>query len=401
MTHGGTADAGADGDSHRWAYGWRRVMLGTGMLVFPALTVGGVAHTASGTAAVAGYTSVGAFVVCYVLTSVAMARGRQRRAELLAAALTALFMAALPFAHADAFFLATVVVSCVAVLRPGWATAAVLTGTLGAVLLPWAVRPWHSGPGWFQALALLFTSLTVRAFSEIATTNRALVAARAEVARLASEAERNRIARDLHDLLGHSLTAITVKSRLAQRLAEKDPDASLAEMAAVENLSRQALADVRAAVSGYREVTLAAELARGRELLRAAGVVADLPSATDSVAQAHRELFGWVVREGLTNVVRHARATRCTVLVADTAVEIRDDGRGGGVSGQGNGKGLAGLRERVAVAGGSVEAGPLSPRGWRLRVSVPPEGRRPHDRVREGREGRAAPEVPEAREGNS
>ncbi|WP_326847120.1 sensor histidine kinase [Streptomyces kaniharaensis] len=377
----------ADPDSHRWAHGWRRIMLATGMLIYPGLTALGVAHTASGAGAIAGYAIVAAFTGCYVITGVAVARGRSRHAELMAVVLAALFVAVLPFAHADAFFLGTGVVSFVSVLRPDWAARALAIGTLGAILLPWAVRPWHSGPGWFQALALLFTSLTVRAFSEIATTNRALVAARAEVARLASEAERNRIARDLHDLLGHSLTAITVKSRLAQRLAGKDAGQSLAEMAAVENLSRQALADVRAAVSGYREVTLAAELARGRELLRAAGVVADLPHATDSVAPANRELFGWVVREGLTNVVRHARANRCTVVVGDGSVEIRDDGRGTG-PGAGDGKGLAGLRERVAAAGGSVEAGPLSPRGWRLRVTVPSDTRRhlrpPHDPVREG-----------------
>ncbi|MGW2254240.1 sensor histidine kinase [Kitasatospora sp. NPDC001660] len=376
-------DEGPDSGSHRWAYGWRRVMLATGMLIYPALTALGVSNTVAGTRAVAGYAVVAAFAVCYVAGGIALARGRRRQAELLTAVEAALFVAALPFAHADAFFLATGVVSFVAVLFPDRATAAVAIGTAGAIVLPWAVRPWHTGPGWFQALGLLFSSLTVRGFSEIATTNRELVAARAEVARLASEAERNRIARDLHDLLGHSLTAITVKSRLAQRLAVKDLDQAVEEMAAVEGLSRQALADVRAAVSGYREVTLAAELARGRELLRAAGVVADLPGATDAVSPAHRELFGWVVREGLTNVVRHARASRCTVLVADASVEIRDDGPGAG-PGVGDGKGLAGLRERVAAAGGSVEAGPLSPRGWRLRVTVPAVSRRPHQPVREG-----------------
>ncbi|MFE3506460.1 sensor histidine kinase, partial [Kitasatospora sp. NPDC059160] len=272
-------------------------------------------------------------------------------------------------------------VSVVAVLWRKYTVPVVAGGTLAALLLPWAVPAWHTGPGGFQALALLFTSLTCGAFAEIAATNQALVAARAEVARLASEAERNRIARDLHDLLGHSLTAITVKSRLAQRLAVKDVDQAVAEMSAVETLSRQALADVRAAVSGYREVTVTGELARGRELLRAAGVVADLPSAADAVGPDQRELFGWVLREGLTNVVRHARAARCSVLLTATSVEIRDDGRGAaggpGAGLVGGGKGLTGLRERVAAAGGTVEAGPLDPRGWRLLVTVRPPDSRP------------------------
>jgi two-component system sensor histidine kinase DesK len=214
--------------------------------------------------------------------------------------------------------------------------------------------------------------MTVFGFREIALSNRALVEARAEVARLASEAERARIARDLHDLLGHSLTVITVKSGLARRLAENGSPRALEEIAAVEGLSRQALTDVRAAVSGYREVTLASELARGRELLRAAGVVADLPTATDMVDAGHHELFGWIVREGITNVVRHARATRCTVTLSPYGVEIRDDGTGAPAAG---GAGLTGLRERVAAAGGTVEAGPVEagpdgPRGWLLRVTL-------------------------------
>ncbi|MFH9347808.1 sensor histidine kinase [Kitasatospora sp. NPDC017646] len=357
--------------AHSWAGGWRRIMLGTGMLVFPTLTAVAVSGDVGGSAAVAGFAVVIAFCLCYVLLALALGPERRSFVKPLLAVMTVLFLASLPFAHADAFYLATVIVSVVVVLWRQHTLRAVAAGTLAALLVPWAVPAWHTGPGGFQALALLFTSLTCGAFAEIADTNRALVAARAEVARLASEAERNRIARDLHDLLGHSLTAITVKSRLAQRLAPKDLDQAVAEMTAVESLSRQALTDVRAAVTGYREVTIAGELARGRELLRAAGVVADLPKAADAVGPEHRELFGWVVREGITNVVRHARASRCSVLLTATSVEIRDDGPGGGGLGLiGAGKGLTGLRERVAAAGGTVDAGPLDPRGWRLLVTV-------------------------------
>ncbi|MFD5468114.1 sensor histidine kinase [Kitasatospora sp. NPDC127059] len=365
-----------------WAGGVRRILLGAGMLVFPALTAMAMSGNVGGSAAVAGYAVVVAFCLCYVLLAIVVGRAggryRARWIEALLAAMAALFLAALPSAHEDAFFLATVLVSAVAVLWGRHALKAAAAGALAALLVPWAVPAWHTGPGGFQALALLFTSLTCGAFAEIAATNQALVAARAEVARLASEAERNRIARDLHDLLGHSLTAITVKSRLAQRLAVKDVDRAVAEMTAVEKLSRQALADVRAAVTGYREVTVTGELARGRELLRAAGVVADLPSAADAVGPEHRELFGWVLREGITNVVRHARAARCSVLLSATSVEIRDDGPGGGLVG--GGKGLTGLRERVTAAGGTVEAGPLDPRGWRLLVTVRPPEPRPGNR---------------------
>jgi two-component system, NarL family, sensor histidine kinase DesK len=198
-----------------------------------------------------------------------------------------------------------------------------------------------------------------------------LADARTEIARLAAENERFRIARDLHDLLGHSLTTITVKAGLARQLGEADPARSGQEIAEVESLARRSLADVRAAVSNYRDVTLAGELATGRELLRAAGITAELPPAADVVDASHQELFGWVVREGLTNVVRHAHASSCAVRLSPRSVEIVDDGVGGPV-GQGNG--LWGLRERLAAAGGIVDAGPVQPTGWRLRVSLAPDG---------------------------
>ena len=121
-------------------------------------------------------------------------------------------------------------------------------------------------------------------------------------------------------------------------------------------------------------MTLAGELATGRELLRAAGITADVPRAVDVVDPTHQELFGWVVREGLTNVVRHSHASSCSVRLSPGSVEIVDDGVGrNGGSGHGAGNGLTGLRERVAAAGGVVDAGPLQPNGWRLRVSLAPE----------------------------
>ena len=334
-------------------------MLATGMLAYPVVTATGVAQYSRG---VAGYVIVAAFSCCYVLAAVASARRAWLQFWVLIGILTVLFLFSLPFAHENAFFLCAVAVSAAVPNLKRGAVPVVAVSALAALVVPMAL--WDTGPGWIQAAMIVFTVLTVYAFTEIANANRALVEARAEVARLASEAERTRIARDLHDLLGHSLTAITVKSNLARRLIESGP--ALVEITEVEQLSRQALADARAAVDGYREVTLAGELARGRELLRAAGVAADLPTALDLVDGAHQELFGWVVREGLTNVVRHARASRCTVTLAAAAVEVRDDGVGGAATW---GSGLAGLRERVAVAGGAVDAGPLNPRGWRLRVS--------------------------------
>jgi two-component system, NarL family, sensor histidine kinase DesK len=364
--------AATSGDSlvvgpHRWAQGRRRIGLATGMLVYPLVTAVQIPQHTSGSATIAGYAIVAAFCACYVLAGVLVTRAGRVTNWLLLATMTALFVAELPFAQVDTFFLCAVLVSLPVNLARRYSGFIVAGAVLASLVVPVAVRPWHSGPGLLQAVAIVFTFLVVYAFSEMVNANRELVRARAEVVRLASEAERSRIARDLHDLLGHSLTAITVKSGLARRLAATGSDRTVEEITEVEQLSRQALADVRAAVSGFREVTLAGELARGRELLWAAGITADLPSTTEVVDRAHQELFGWVVREGLTNVVRHARASRCTVTVSAAAVEVRDDGIGGPPSW---GNGLSGLRERVTAAGGVVVAEPLGPKGWRLSVSL-------------------------------
>lgn len=361
--------AGQPAEPLRWAQGGRQVALHAGFLVYPFVAALGVEQYSTGASAVAGYLIDAGYCACFLLAFVSGAQLSGRRFWLVLSALTVLSIAEAPFARAAAFFLYAVVVS-LAVARLRHDVAAIVTASaIVALLVPWAVPMWHSGPGWIEALTIVFTALITYAFSETVLANRALLGARAEIAQLASEAERNRIARDLHDLLGHSLTAITVKAGLARRLAAADPSRSLHEIAEVENLSRQALADVRAAVSNYRDVTLAGELARGRELLRAVGVTADLPTAADVVDMAHQELFGWAVREGITNVARHAHATMCTVALSAAEVSICDDGVGDPAP---DGNGLAGLRERATAAGGSLEAGPLTPHGWRLRVTLYP-----------------------------
>ena len=345
-------------------------LLLAGLLGYVGAAAAGVAQYSSGAAAVAGYAILVAFCGCFL--AIALSVGRLfglRFLWPLLGALAVLTVAEMFFAQGFAFYLfAALAVPVVGRLQRR-AAPLVAAAALAAFVVPWAVPSWHEGPGWGPTISIVFTALSAYAFTEIVSANRALHEAHAEIARLASETERNRIARDLHDLLGHSLTAITVKAALARRLAPSDREASVREIGEVEELSRQALADVRAAVFGYREVTVAGELARGKELLRASGVTADLPTATEVIDPTHQELLGWAVREGLTNVARHARATRCTVTLTPSVVEIVDDGVGGPAT---SGNGLTGLHERVTAAGGTVEAGPISPRGWRLLVSLQP-----------------------------
>ncbi|OHV35597.1 histidine kinase [Pseudofrankia sp. EUN1h] len=222
-----------------------------------------------------------------------------------------------------------------------------------------------------------------------------LFQARREIERLAKEQERLRISRDMHDLLGHALTTITVKAELASRIVGRDPGRAAAEMAQVAALGREGLADVRAALAGYRPVSLAGEVASAREVLRAAGIDAELPAAVEQVPAELSELFGWVLREGVTNVVRHSGARSVQVALTDRSIEVVDDGRGplprGATAGPAGvadpaglaapaalvpsartgtgtraergapGHGLEGLAERVAAAGGRLETGPARP----------------------------------------
>ena len=183
--------------------------------------------------------------------------------------------------------------------------------------------------------------------------------------------ERNRMARDMHDILGHSLTVIALKTELATRLVDTAPDQVKAELTEVQSLARSALADVRATVNSYRELSLAGELARATNVLTSAGVRADLPLTVEVVDPELRELFAWVVREGVTNVVRHAHASHCKVELTSDSIEVTDDGIGLDSAGAGDGHGLEGLRQRCQDNGAdlTIEA-PSGGSGTVLRASA-------------------------------
>src|SRR5699024_3461295 len=167
---------------------------------------------------------------------------------------------------------------------------------------------------------------------------------------LAVAAERERIGRDLHDILGHSLTSLTISAQLAQRLIEADPAAARAQLAHIEQTSRQALADVRATSSGMRTVRAATAVASARSLLASARIEAEVPTALPALDDHRAELFGYVIREGVTNIVRHSGAHTATVTVPEGRVRISDDGEG--IPAGTPRTGLAGLERRVAEAGG-------------------------------------------------
>ncbi|MEV4263657.1 sensor histidine kinase [Kribbella sp. NPDC049584] len=243
-----------------------------------------------------------------------------------------------------------------------------------AILLAGAEISMRVVPGWTDdgsyGFAIFLGALAVFGLRRAIQRSIELNAARKDMAELAVQEERNRFARDLHDILGHSLTVITVKAELAGKLIEANPTRAAAEVADVESLARAALADVRAAVAGYRELSLAGELVSARAALQAAEVKADLPTTVDEVPEQNRELFAWVVREGVTNVVRHSGAKRCTIRLTATQIEVLDDGKGPTPGGGASGHGLVGLRERADQAGASVQIGQAPGGGFRLAVRV-------------------------------
>jgi two-component system sensor histidine kinase DesK len=218
------------------------------------------------------------------------------------------------------------------------------------------------------SMSMVLAMLAVTGGMIASQRQRALAEAREENARLAIQDERNRMARDVHDILGHSLTVITVKAELAARLLEVSPERARAEVADLERLARDALADVRQAVAGFREMSLPAELARARASLATAGIEADLPTAADAVPSRLRELCAWTLREGVTNVIRHSGATSCTVILDEHGITVTDDGSG--VQPGSPGTGLIGLQERAEAVGARLVAGSLEPRGYRLSVTA-------------------------------
>ncbi|MGJ3508274.1 sensor histidine kinase [Enemella sp. A6] len=182
---------------------------------------------------------------------------------------------------------------------------------------------------------------------------RALALAEERTAVLAVAAERERIGRDLHDILGHSLTTIAVKADLASRLVGRSDEDARSEIEQVAEVARQALADVRSTASGMHEVRLASEIASARSVLQAAGIECRVPSALPVLDDVRSEAFGYVVREGVTNVVRHSGAATCTIEVADDCVAVIDDGHGFARTKRRTG--LRGLTERIEQAGGTLE----------------------------------------------
>jgi two-component system sensor histidine kinase DesK len=249
--------------------------------------------------------------------------------------------------------------------------AARTTGDLASVDWPWLI-----------ALVLLVRGLGLDMIG-VARLGQAiseLHRARTELARLRVEEERLRLARDLHDLLGHTLAMITLKSELARHLISEDPARCAQELIEIEQVARQTLREVREAVAGYRQPRLESELDGARQLLDAAGITYEIAPPPGALPPEIAAVLAWTVREGVTNVIRHSCAHVCHIRLTQppgaVGVEVINDGgrRPDPPGATRRGLGLAGLRERVTVLGGQMEVGPLNrggPDAFRLWVELP------------------------------
>ncbi|MDP9194674.1 MAG: sensor histidine kinase [Acidobacteriota bacterium] len=294
---------------------------------------------------------------------------RGRELVLLSAMTLAMGLAFWPISYgAGAFFIyASAMIGLLD--SPRWAVRGVVVIAIITILEAVILRRplWHAS--WPVAFVLIIGGINIH-YSQVGRANARLRLAQDEIEHMAKLAERERIARDLHDLLGHTLSLVVLKSELASKLAERDPERSREEIRDVERIAREALAEVRAAVSGYRTSGLEAEVQRARNTLSTAGVRLETDIAQRKLPPAQEAVLCLALREAITNIVRHAGARNCKLAVDCTdsfcTLSISDDGRGGNAP---FGSGLSGMRERVDVLGGSLTRNGTS--GTTIIVTLP------------------------------
>ena len=272
------------------------------------------------------------------------------------------------FIFAGAFVPFVVETQVVALASLGGIVAVAAVESLLLYVTGWPVNGWNV---FFAAVFPLVVGGSNVFFAERNRMNRKLRKANEEIEHLAKVAERERIARDLHDVLGHTLSVIILKSELAGKLIDRNPEQAGVEIREVEQISRQALSDVRDAIRGYRSQGLTAELALAKSTLETAGVTVRCDAATTLKLPAVQEsVLSLAVREAVTNVVRHAQARTCEFRIeqqnGSCRLEIHDDGRGGSTL---EGNGLRGMRERVEMLGGTLDRDTAA--GTRLIITLP------------------------------
>ncbi|GAA4628354.1 sensor histidine kinase [Actinoallomurus vinaceus] len=305
-------------------------------------------------------------------------QGDRLAVTLLAAAGVDAFVLVGWFAHGMSALMPTLALGCGVVIpwgRRPWAAMIITPLSVVAGLLAW-VRGASAGDALGTWYGTLISGFVIAMFLRLFGAIRELREAREELARTAVSEERLRFARDLHDLLGHTLSVMVVKAQAARKLAARDAELTARQAADIEEIGRDALRQVRLAVSGYRGRGLAAEIDGARTALRDAGITATVRQEGTPLPEEADALLGWAVREGVTNVIRHSGAETCEIAVVRqdgaAVLSVRDDGRGAPApSGTSQGNGLRGLVERISGSEGRLEAGPADGGGYRLTITLP------------------------------
>jgi two-component system sensor histidine kinase DesK len=359
-----------------WRSKWHPIAFN--VFLITVVFIGPAAEIVEGTArpAVVAVAALAAFAVLYFAT-LWMVYGRsepiwQRWFPLVGLAAIAV-SASIGFGRSWDGLFVFVAASAVTVAPRKWAPLALV-----AVMVIAAAALLEHNAGSDATGSLLFSILLSGLITLMLLRMRALIVelhrTREELARSAVAQERLRFSRDLHDLLGHTLSLIVVKAEVVRRMVPRDPEAAIREAGEIQDVGRRALVEVREAVTGYREGGLATELEGARTALAAAGIEATVREVGTPLPPEADTLVGWAVREGVTNVVRHSQASNCEIDIRRTdgraVVEVRDDGVGTDSSAT-DGNGLRGLAERLSVAGGRVDAAPRAGGGFRLTVTVP------------------------------
>ena len=361
---------------------WLAITVAIGLLVFlggPLLAV--LQERPTTPEEMVAFGGIAAFVVVYLWAIPPDLAGRAVGRPARATVLLAILGVVIALAHREADWTVLFIATATAAGRitpSRSALAAIAVVALLVALVRLAAADDAAG-ALESAFEVTLTGLVVLGFSQLERTARALGRAQAEVARLAAADERARIARDVHDLLGHSLSVIALKAELAGRLLDRDPNQAATELRDIERVARGSLRDLRDTVADYRRITLDTELAGARAALSAAGMEVETRQLAGALDGPTDALLGWIVREGVTNVVRHSGGAHCAIDIAmvggEVRLEIVDDGppmeeRPPQASGA-PGTGLSGIRDRVEAVGGRMEAGPLRGIGFRLAAYVP------------------------------
>jgi two-component system sensor histidine kinase DesK len=315
--------------------------------------------------------SVGVFLALYAAAWMAIDQRQDQRALMFTVGMAVLGLALMPFNVGANTYVVYSAALVPFLLPPSWAIVYFAVLIAHVIALAFVVPVEGQMLGITTILIVMVGGLNLF-YAEQKRRDALLGRAKEDLEEMAALAERERISRDLHDILGHTLSVIALKSELASRLADTDPARAANEIRDVERVSRDALSEVRSAVEGYRSSGLQGEIRNAARVLESAGVRLDVTIAAFPSPMPPRQesVLALALREAVTNIARHAHARRCWISVVEQngarVLTVRDDGVGGVAR---EGHGLTGMRERVAAAGGSVTIG--GTHGTTITVSLP------------------------------